>query len=130
MPLARAAGGGLLLGELTDGLQHRIADPSRPPIGNEQRPAHQGIEAIQDHVVVRVIETGYSAGALEVKSAREHRTPFQQRRLGVIASRIASASASHRRVEPSTSVKRNVTTPEGAPAAHTPAEWHTKHHRT
>ena len=33
------------------------------------------------------------------------------------ATRIASASASHRRVEPSTSVNRNVTTPEGAAAA-------------
>src|SRR5271163_3044874 len=30
------------------------------------------------------------------------------------AARIASASASHRRVEPSTSVNRNVTTPDGA----------------
>src|SRR6202044_409096 len=30
------------------------------------------------------------------------------------ATRIPSASASHRRVEPSTSVNRNVTTPEGA----------------
>ena len=33
------------------------------------------------------------------------------------ATRIASASVSHRRVEPSTSVNRNVTTPEGAAAA-------------
>ena len=32
------------------------------------------------------------------------------------ATRIASASASHRRVEPSTSVNRNVTTPEGGTA--------------
>src|SRR4029077_5134608 len=32
------------------------------------------------------------------------------------ATRISSASASHRRVEPSTSVNRNVTTPEGAAA--------------
>ena len=43
------------------------------------------------------------------------------------AARIASASASHRRVEPSTSVNRNVTTPEGAAAgsADTHAESHT-----
>src|ERR1700688_1603501 len=34
----------------------------------------------------------------------------------VSATRIASASVSHRRVEPSTSVNRNVTTPEGADA--------------
>ena len=32
------------------------------------------------------------------------------------AARIAAASASHRRVDPSTSVNRNVTTPEGAAA--------------
>ena len=45
------------------------------------------------------------------------------------AARIASASASHRRVEPSTSVNRNVTTPEGAAArsADTPAESHNRH---
>jgi hypothetical protein len=44
------------------------------------------------------------------------------------ATRIASASASHRRVEPSTSVNRNVTTPEGAAAggADTPAECHNR----
>jgi Bacterial protein of unknown function (DUF899) len=43
------------------------------------------------------------------------------------ATRIPSASASHRRVEPSTSVNRNVTTPEGAAArsADTTAESHT-----
>src|ERR1700756_2440680 len=45
------------------------------------------------------------------------------------AARIPSASASHRRVEPSTSVNKNVTTPEGAAAAgaDTPAESHTRH---
>jgi hypothetical protein len=44
------------------------------------------------------------------------------------AARIASASASHRRVEPSTSVNKNVTTPEGAAtaAADTPAESHNR----
>src|SRR6202161_2271035 len=41
----------------------------------------------------------------------------------VRAIRISSASASHRRVEPSTSVNRNVTTPEGAG---TSAESHNK----
>ena len=42
------------------------------------------------------------------------------------AARIPSASASHRRVEPSTSVNKNVTTPAGAAArsADTPAESH------
>src|SRR6202047_4270629 len=42
------------------------------------------------------------------------------------AARIASASFSHRRVEPSTSVNRNVTTPEGGTArsADTHAAWH------
>jgi hypothetical protein len=45
------------------------------------------------------------------------------------AARIPSASASHRRVEPSTSVNKNVTTPEGAAAAgaDTPAESHNRH---
>ena len=44
------------------------------------------------------------------------------------ANRMAPASASHRRVEPSTSVNKNVTTPEGAAAggADTPAESHTR----
>src|SRR5262249_45428396 len=44
------------------------------------------------------------------------------------AARIACASASHRRVEPSTSVNRKVTTPEGAAAAaaDTPAESHNR----
>jgi hypothetical protein len=42
------------------------------------------------------------------------------------AARIPSASASHRRVDPSTSVNKNVTTPEGAVAADTPAESHNR----
>ena len=44
------------------------------------------------------------------------------------ATRIPSASFSHRRVEPSTSVNRNVTSPEGAAAgsADTPAESHNR----
>ena len=48
------------------------------------------------------------------------------------ATRIASASFSHRRVEPSTSVNKNVTTPEGAAAAgaDTPAESHNRRART
>ena len=41
------------------------------------------------------------------------------------AARIASASASHRRVEPSMSVNRNVTTPEGG----SPADTRTGCHR-
>src|SRR4029077_11158069 len=45
------------------------------------------------------------------------------------AARIAAASASHRRVDPSISVNRNVTTPEGAAArsADTHAESHNRH---
>jgi hypothetical protein len=42
------------------------------------------------------------------------------------AARMPSASASHRRVEPSTSVNRNVTTPEGGPPADTRKGCHTK----
>src|SRR6202012_3172498 len=45
------------------------------------------------------------------------------RRGGIsLAARIPCASASHRRVEPSTSVNKNVTTPEGAAAVDTHAE--------
>jgi hypothetical protein len=45
------------------------------------------------------------------------------------ATRMASASASHRRVEPSTSVNKNVTTPDGRPAlsADTQEESHNRH---
>ena len=48
------------------------------------------------------------------------------------ADRIPSASASHRRVEPSTSVNKNVTTPEGATAAaaDTSSESHSRHAAT
>jgi len=41
---------------------------------------------------------------------------------------MPSGSASHRRVEPSTSVNRNVTTPDGAFAADTRKGCHTCHH--
>jgi hypothetical protein len=51
--------------------------------------------------------------------------PWQIR--AVLGTRIASASASHRRVEPSTSVKRNVTTPEGGPPADTRTGSHNRH---
>ena len=40
------------------------------------------------------------------------------------AARIAAASASHRRVDPSISMNRNVTTPDGTPAD-TRTECHT-----
>jgi hypothetical protein len=42
---------------------------------------------------------------------------------------MPSSSASHRRVEPSTSVNRNVTTPDGRPAlsADTQEESHNRH---
>ena len=54
--------------------------------------------------------------------------PSRWQRLTPSAARIACASASHRRVEPSTSVNKNVTTPEGAAAAgaDTPAESHNR----
>src|SRR4029077_17157073 len=41
------------------------------------------------------------------------------------ADHMACASASHRRVEPSISVNRKVTTPEGGPPADTSTECHT-----
>src|SRR4029077_1521112 len=43
------------------------------------------------------------------------------------ADRIASASDSHRRVEPSISVNKNVTTPEGGPPADTRTGCHKAH---
>ena len=43
------------------------------------------------------------------------------------AARIASASDSHRRVDPSISVNKNVTTCEGGPPSDTPAECHNAH---
>ena len=42
------------------------------------------------------------------------------------ALRIKSASVSHRRVDPSTSVNKNVTTPDGAAAADTFTGFHTE----
>ena len=48
------------------------------------------------------------------------------------AARIPSASASHRRVEPSTSVNKNVTTPEGADTSaecHNEPCFHFEQHR-
>src|SRR6478609_9478968 len=52
--------------------------------------------------------------------------PFQDVAVGGLGD---LASASHRRVEPSMSVNKNVTTPEGAAArsADTPAEFHNRH---
>ena len=43
--------------------------------------------------------------------------PTESASCAASATRMPSASASHRRVEPSTSVNKNVTTPEGAAAA-------------
>ena len=74
----------LLLGELADRLQHRKPGPPRRPVGDEQRLAHQRVEKIQNGVVIDVIESGHRAGALEVKSPGEHRTPFQQRLFRVV----------------------------------------------
>ena len=69
-------------------------------------------------------------GVLEQPSRRAPRSPRATPRHGRPAPPASpSASASHRRVEPSTSVNRNVTTPEGAAArsADTPAESHNRH---
>ncbi len=68
------------------------------------------------------------AGVLEQKPPCASISPRSTSSWAASATRIASASASHRRVEPSTSVNRNVTTPEGAAArsADTPAESHNR----
>ena len=57
---------------------------ARRPVGDQQRLAHQRIQQIQDSEVVEVIESCHGAGALEVESAREHRTAIQQRLLRII----------------------------------------------
>jgi hypothetical protein len=68
----------LLLGELADHLQHRKPGSPRRSVGDQQRLAHQRVEQIKDDVVVAVIGSAHSAGALEVESTGEHRTPCQQ----------------------------------------------------
>ncbi len=77
------AGDELLLGELADRLQHRKPGPPRRPVSDQQRLAHQRIEQIKDRVVVGVVGSDYRAGAVEIKSPGEHRTPLQQRLLSV-----------------------------------------------
>ena len=68
-------------------------------------------------------------GVLEQPAAVRLDRPRNTSSWAASAFRMPSASASHRRVEPSTSVNRNVTTPEGAAAAgaDTPAESHNRH---
>ena len=80
----RPGGGELFLGELADRLQHREPGPPGGPVGDQQRLAHQRVQQIEDGVVVDVIESGHRAGAFEVESAGEHRTPLQQLLLRVI----------------------------------------------
>jgi len=46
--------------------------------------AHPRIEQIEDGVLIRIIESGYRARALEVESTGEHRTPLQQRLFAVV----------------------------------------------
>ena len=79
-----ARGGEHLLGELRNGFQHREPGPTRRPVGNQKRLADQGIQQIEHRVVVGYIESGNRASAFKVESAREHRTLFQQRLLGVV----------------------------------------------
>ena len=72
----RSARDELLLGELSDRLQHRKPRPCGGPVGHQQRLAHQGIEQIKDDVVVDVAKSGYRASALKIESAgeTEHRS--------------------------------------------------------
>ena len=67
-------------------------------------------------------------GGAETGAGRKQPYDGELPRWVLYAALIPSASASHRRVEPSTSVNKNVTTPEGAAAAaaDTPAECHTE----
>ena len=55
------------------------------------------------------------AGVLKQPASVRLNRRAQHLVMGATAARIAFASSSHRRVEPSTSVNKNVTTPDGAP---------------
>ena len=83
-PVCLAARDELLLGELADRLQHREPGSSRGPVGDEQRLAHQGVEQIEDGVVIDIIGSRYRASTLEIESTGEHRTPIQQRLLRIV----------------------------------------------
>ena len=57
---------------------------NRGAICQEQRLAHQGIEQIENGIVVGVAKSCYRAGALQVKSPGEHRIPLQQRPFRIV----------------------------------------------
>jgi hypothetical protein len=87
----------------------------------------QGFAAVEDGKVV----VGVAGEADDIADGQDGAAAGQAASGGgflASAARIRSASASHRRVEPSTSVNRNVTTPEVAAAgADTSAESHNRH---
>ncbi|MDT5085426.1 MAG: hypothetical protein QOJ61_2469, partial [Mycobacterium sp.] len=74
----------MLVGELADGLQHPKPSLSLRSVGDEQGFAYQRVEKIENLVVVQIVKSAYSAGALEVESTNENRTPFQQRSFRVL----------------------------------------------
>src|SRR6516164_5840569 len=67
--------------------------------GDQQRLAHQGVQQIQNMVVVWLIGPGYRADTFEVESTGEHRTPFQQCLFGVVE-QVVGPSHAPRPAEP------------------------------
>ena len=128
----------MFLGELADRLQHRKPGPPRRPVGDEQRLAHQRIQQIQNGVVVGAIESGDRAGTLEVESTGEHRTPLQQRLLGVVeqvvgprhrvAQRLVAfqpAPRADQQPEPVIETIPHLARPSSTPSARPPTRWPT-----
>ena len=60
----------LLVGELTDRLEHRKPRLARCLLSDDQRFAHQCIEQIDDSIAIH-FRTRYRAGTFEVEATRE-----------------------------------------------------------
>jgi hypothetical protein len=77
-----ACGDEVFLGELANGLQHRIPGGRRRPVGHQERLAHQRVEDVQRGEFV--IPSRHRKRARQVESAGEDRTPLQQRPFRVV----------------------------------------------
>ena len=69
----------------------RRPGPPGRPVGDQQRRAHQRIEQIQGGDVI--IGSHDGAGALQIESPGEHRTPIQQRLFRVVEQVVGHATA-------------------------------------
>ena len=96
---------------------------TRKPSAHTLKAYRQDFDAIATLIAGGEDLTGMALGAIMIETMR---TGFALYAETHEAARMDCASDSHRRVEPSISVNRNVTTPEGAAArsADTPAESH------